>query len=54
MQAWTPVKVKNEQHPRAGQAGTTKGEPEPGKSLVTFDLDNATELVDDADLQALA
>jgi len=52
---WTSVKVKNEEHPRAGQAGTVyaTSPDHPDETAVRFDADSAVVVVDTADLQAL-
>lgn len=53
--AWQPVKVINEEHPRAGLAGTVCGvNPEkPEQVEVNFDVDGIRELVNVDDLKSL-
>lgn len=53
---WTSVKVKNEEHSRAGTAGSvhaTNVETHPDEVQVKFDADGTIESVLVADLQAL-
>lgn len=52
---WTSVKVKNEEHPRAGQAGTVyaTSPDHPEETAVRFDVDSAVVVVASADLQVL-
>lgn len=52
---WTSVKVKNEEHPRAGQAGTVyaTSPDNPEETAVRFDVDSAVVVVASADLQVL-
>ena len=55
MQVWTSVKVKNEGHPRFGQAGTVfaTNPAHPDEVTVKFDVDGQTEAVQTADLVIL-
>lgn len=54
MDAWTSVKVKAVDHPRAGEAGVVQGSDEKKKTAeVRFDLDLTTETVKFADLELL-
>ncbi len=52
---WQSVKVKTEDHPRTGQAGTvhTVSPEHPDEVVVKFDVDSSTEAVNVNDLQAL-
>lgn len=55
MEVWQSVKVKNENHPRAGQAGVVHAvdKDHPEEVAVRFDVDQQVQLVDVADLQGL-
>ena len=55
MEVWQSVKVKNDTHPRAGEAGVVHAvdKAHPNEVAVRFDLDQQVQLVDVADLQGL-
>lgn len=54
MNVWQSVKVKNTDHPRAGEAGIVFAIPaDPLQVVVRFDVDLALWSVDLADLVAL-
>jgi aspartyl/asparaginyl beta-hydroxylase (cupin superfamily) len=55
MEVWQSVKVKNTDHPRAGEAGTVHAvdKTKPEQVAVKFDTDQQIQLVDVADLQQL-
>lgn len=55
MEVWQSVKVKNENHPRHGEAGVVHAtdKDHPDEVAVRFDADQQVQLVDVADLQAL-
>lgn len=53
---WQSVKVTNEEHPRAGTAGTvfaTNPTTHPNEVVVKFDVDGTEEAVAIADLKTL-
>ncbi len=52
---WTAVQVKNEEHPRVGQAGTVydTNPDTPDEVAVKFDADAIVVIVPCADLKAL-
>jgi hypothetical protein len=54
-QIWQSVKVQNDQHPRAGQAGVVHATnpKHPDEVVVKFDLDASQEAVAVADLVSL-
>lgn len=54
-EVWTSVKVKNPEHPRAGQAGVVHAvnPAKPEEVAVRFDDDGQVQLVATADLQVL-
>lgn len=55
MEVWNPVQVKNESHPRIGQAGVVHAvdRDHPEEVAVRFDVDQQVQLVATADLKLL-